>query len=146
MTCVNYYLLVFLEAYADDGRWGYYMYPGVDEKTRLDATVPRLVNDYTRFIVDHREYYEECTTDNTIAILCADSAVLADSKGHQRYIALAQALAESGFQYDVLCAGDGNFIPGHISPEASTTPLHPSVMSRSACHGQPTTDPLPSVG
>jgi len=115
--CVNYHLLMFLEAYANNGRWGYYMYPGVDEKTRLEATVPKLVKDYTRFILEHRQYYEGCTTDNRIAILYADSAVLANPKGHHRYIALAQALAESGFQYDVLYAGDGNFIRGDISPE-----------------------------
>jgi hypothetical protein len=115
--CVNYYLLMFLEAYANNGRWGYYMYPGVDDKTRLEATVPELVKDYTKFILDNREYYEGCTTDNTIAILYADSAVLANPKGHHKYIALAQALAESGFQYDVLYAGDDNFIPGDIAPE-----------------------------
>jgi hypothetical protein len=115
--CVNYYLLMFLESYANNGRWGYYMYPGVDDKTRLEATVPKLVKDYTRFILEHRQYYEGCTTNNAIAILYADSAVLANPKGHHKYIALAQALAESGFQYDVLYAGDDNFIPGDISPE-----------------------------
>jgi hypothetical protein len=115
--CVNYYLLMFLESYANNGRWGYYMYPGVDDKTRLEATVPELVKDYTRFILEHRQYYEGGTTENTIAILYADSAVLANPKGHHKYIALAQALAESGFQYDVLYAGDDNFIPGDIAPE-----------------------------
>ncbi len=116
-TCVNYYLLMFLEAYANNGRWGYYMYPGVDAKTRLEATVPKLVKDYTRFILEHRRYYEGCTTDNKLAILYADSAVLANPKGHHKYIALAQALAESGLQYDVLYAGDDNFISGDIAPE-----------------------------
>jgi hypothetical protein len=115
--CVNYYLLMFLEAYANNGRWGYYMYPGVDEKTRLEATVPELVKDYTKFILEHRQYYEGCATDNEIAILYADSAVLANPKGHHKYIAVAQALAESGFQYDVLFAGDDNFIAGDIAPE-----------------------------
>jgi len=115
--CVNYYLLMFLESYANNGRWGYYMYPGVDDKTRLEATVPELVKDYTRFILEHRQYYEGCTTDNKIAILYADSAVLANPKGHHKFIAVAQALAESGFQYDVLYAGDDNFISGDIDAE-----------------------------
>jgi hypothetical protein len=115
--CINYYLLMFLESYANNGRWGYYMYPGVDDKTRLEATVPELVKDYTKFILDNRQYYEGCTTDNTIAILYADSAVLANPKGHHKYIALAQALAECGFQCDVLYAGDDNFIPGDIAQE-----------------------------
>ncbi len=36
----QYYLLMFLEAYANGGRWGYYWWPGVDVATRLQATVP----------------------------------------------------------------------------------------------------------
>jgi hypothetical protein len=114
---INYYLLMFLESYANNGRWGYYWWPGVDEKTRLEATVPELVKDYTRFILDHRQYYEECTTDNKIAILYANSAVLANPKGHYRYLALAQALAEAGYQYDVVYSGDDIFTPSEIGAE-----------------------------
>ena len=75
------------------------------------------MKDYTRFIVDHRQYYEDFTTDNTLAILYPNSAVLENRKGHFKYIALSQALAESGFQYDVLYVGDDIFTPGDIAPE-----------------------------
>jgi len=114
---LNYYLLMFLESYANNGRWGYYWWPGVDERTRLEATVPEAVKDYTRFIVDHRQYYEELTTDNDLLVLYANSAVLANRKGHFKYLGLAQALAESGFQYDVLYDGDDIFTPGDIATE-----------------------------
>jgi len=87
----------------------------VDEKTRLEATVPELVKDYTRFILDHRRYYEGCTTENKIAILYANSAVLANPKGHYKYLALAQALAEAGYQYDVIYSGDDVFTPSEIA-------------------------------
>ncbi len=114
---VNYYLLMFLEAYANNGRWGYYWWPGVDEKTRLEATVPEAVKDYTRFILAHREYYEGLATDNTLVILYPNSAVLENGKGHFKYLALAQALSESGFQYDVIYVGDDIFTPGDIASE-----------------------------
>ena len=112
---INYYLLMFLESYANNGRWGYYWWPGVDEKTRLEATVPELVKDYTRLILDHRRYYEGCTTENKIAILYANSAMLANPKGHYKYLALAQALAEAGYQYDVIYSGDDVFTPSEIA-------------------------------
>jgi len=35
---LNYYLLMFLESYANNGRWGYYWWPGVDKETRRAAT------------------------------------------------------------------------------------------------------------
>ncbi|MCJ7751050.1 MAG: hypothetical protein MUQ65_08145 [Armatimonadetes bacterium] len=114
---LNYYLLMFLESYANNGRWGYYWWPGVDERTRLEATVPEAVKDYTRFIVDRRQYYEELTTDNDLLVLYANSAVLENRKGHFKYLGLAQALAESGFQYDVLYDGDDIFTPGDIATE-----------------------------
>lgn len=117
---VNYYLLMFLESYANNGRWGYYWWPGVDEETRLAATVPEAVKDYTRFILEHRQYYEELAAENPIAILYANSAVLGNGAGHFKYIALAQALAESGFQYDVLYGGDDVFTPAEIAPETLT--------------------------
>lgn len=114
---VNYYLLMFLESYANNGRWGYYWWPGVDEETRLAATVPEAVKDYTRFILDHRQYYEEFTAENALAIVYANSAVLRNGAGHFKYVALAQALGESGFQYDVLYGGDDVFTPAEIAPE-----------------------------
>jgi hypothetical protein len=114
---VNYYLLMFLESYANNGRWGYYWWPGVDERTRLEATVPKAVKDYTRFILAHRRCYEDLSTDNTIAVIYPDSAVLENPKGHFKFIALGQALAEAGFQYDVLYVGDDIFTPGDIAPE-----------------------------
>ncbi len=114
---VNYYLLMFLEAYANNGRWGYYWWPGVDNETRRAATVPEAVKDYTRFILDHRQYYEEFTTDSTLVILYPHSAVLENGKGHFKYLALAQALSESGFQYDVIYVGDDVFTPGEMNAE-----------------------------
>jgi len=114
---LNYYLLMFLESYANNGRWGYYWWPGVDEKTRLAATAPEAVKEYTRFILNHRQYYEQCATGNEMVILYANSAVLANPKGHFKYLSLAQALAEAGYQYDVLYAGDDIFTPGRIDPD-----------------------------
>ncbi|MHC5034322.1 MAG: hypothetical protein ACYTFZ_04740 [Planctomycetota bacterium] len=114
---VNYYLLMFLESYANNGRWGYYWWPGVDDHTRLDATVPEAVKDYTRFIVDHRRYYEGCGTENEIAVLYANSAILANPKSHFRYIALGQALAEAGYQYDVIYGGDDVFTPSRMDAD-----------------------------
>jgi hypothetical protein len=114
---VSYYLLMFLESYANNGRWGYYWWPGVDEKTRLKATVPEAIKDYTRFILAHRQYYEAFTTHNTLAVLYANSAVLENPKGHFKFVALSQALAEGGFQYDVLYVGDDVFTPSDIAPE-----------------------------
>ncbi len=114
---LNYYLLMFLESYANNGRWGYYWWPGVDDETRLAATVPKAVRNYTRFILDHREYYEDCRTDNELAILYANSAILANPEGHFKYVALAQALAEAGYQYDVLYSGDDLFTPSDIDAQ-----------------------------
>lgn len=36
----GYYLLMFLEAYANGGRWAYNWWPGVDDESRYSATVP----------------------------------------------------------------------------------------------------------
>jgi hypothetical protein len=114
---INYYLLMFLEAYANNGRWGYYWWPGVDAKTRREATAPEAIKDYTQFIVANRQYYEGCETRNEMAVLHADSAVLANPKGHFRYLALAQALAEAGHQYDVIYDGDDEFRPSRLDRE-----------------------------
>ncbi len=75
------------------------------------------MKDYTRFILDHRRYYEGLTTENELAVVYANSAVLASRKGHFKYLALAQALAEAGFQYDVLYVGDDILTAGDIAPE-----------------------------
>ena len=115
---LNYYLLMFLESYANNGRWGYYWWPGVDEQTRLAATVPQAIKDYTRFMVAHREHYEQCSTENELLLLYPHSAMLANPKGHFKYLALAQALAEAGYQYDVHYCGDDVFTPGEIAEDA----------------------------
>ncbi len=114
---LNYYLLMFLEAYANNGRWGYYWWPGVDNETRRAATAPEAIKDYTRFILAHREYYEELATDNALVILYPNSAVLENRKGHFKYLALAQALSESNLQYDVIYVGDDIFTSGDIASE-----------------------------
>ncbi len=114
---LNYYLLMFLEAYANNGRWGYYWWPGVDAEARRAATAPEALKDYTRFIRDHRGYYERCTTANELVVIYANSAVLANPKGHLKYLALAQALAEAGYQYDVLYSGDDIFTPSRLDAE-----------------------------
>ena len=41
---------MFLEAYANGGRWGYYWWPGVDDETRRAATAPDALKDRIRFI------------------------------------------------------------------------------------------------
>ncbi len=115
---INYYLLMFLEAYANYGRWGYYWAPGVDKETRRAATLPEAVKDYTQFMLAHRDCYEGCATDNDLLVLYANSAMLANPQGHFKYLALAQALAEAGYQYDVLYSGDDLFTPGEIAQEA----------------------------
>jgi hypothetical protein len=105
----TYYVLMFLEAYANAGRWGYYWWPGVDHETRLTATAPDELKDHIRFIRDHRELYEEAVPENDLAIVYADGPISQRSGAHQRYLALAQALAESGHQFDVAYVGDGRF-------------------------------------
>jgi hypothetical protein len=115
---LNYYLLMFLESYANNGRWGYYWAPGLDEKARLATTVPEAIKDYTRFILDHRSHYEACQTANDILVVYADSAVFANPKGHFKYLALAQALAEVNYQYDAAYAGDDLFAPGDLDRDA----------------------------
>jgi hypothetical protein len=65
----GYYLLMFLEAYANGGRWGYYWRPGVDAETRLRETAPEVLKRYIRFIADHRNLYEGAVPENDLAIL-----------------------------------------------------------------------------
>jgi hypothetical protein len=112
-----YYELMFLEAYANGGRWGYYWWPGVDVETRLAATAPEALKDRIRFIREHRELYEDAVPNNELAILYADDAIAARPETHDKYVALAQALAEGSIQFDVVYVGDGRFNPNELEPE-----------------------------
>jgi hypothetical protein len=112
----TYYLLMFLEAYANGGRWGYYWWPGVDAETRMAATVPAELETYARFIREHRELYERPVTANELAILYADGPISRRPDGHFSYLALAQALAERGLQFDVVYGGDGRFTADGLDP------------------------------
>jgi hypothetical protein len=103
----QYYLLMFLEAYANGGRWGYYWWPGVDAATRMNATVPTRLKDYIRFISRYRRYYEQVPTANALAILYLDGCISRKPEAHYKYLALAQVMAEAGYQFDVLFYGDG---------------------------------------
>ncbi len=114
----TYYLLMFLEAYANGGRWGYYWWPGVDAATRLAATAPEALKIWIRFIDGNRDLYEGATTRNELAILYADGPILEHPEGHASYLALAQALAERSVQFDVLYGGDGRFNPDALDPDA----------------------------
>jgi hypothetical protein len=114
----TYYELMFLEAYAHRGRWGYYWWPGVDVQTRLAATAPETLKDHIRFIRDHRELYEDAVPNNELAILYADDAIAARPETHDTYVALAQALAERSMQFDVVYVGDGRFNPDELDAEA----------------------------
>ena len=112
----TYYLLMYLEAYAHGGRWGYYWWPGVDVETRMAATVPVELETYGRFIREHRDLYEDPTSANEIAILYADGPISARPSSHLRYLALAQALEERGYQFDVVYGGDGRFNADNLDP------------------------------
>ena len=114
----TYHLLMFLEAYANGGRWGYYWWPGVDASTRLAATAPEALKTWIRFIDEHRDLYEGTTTRNPVAILYAEGSIAQRPETHRKYLALAQALAERGVQYDVIYCGDGRFNLDTIDPEA----------------------------
>lgn len=103
----TYYTLMFLEAYANYGRWGYYWWPGVDVETRVKATAPEQIKDYTRLFKQHRQYFENLTTENSLAILYLNSSMRARPEAHFKYLALAQALSEAGYQFDVIYGGDG---------------------------------------
>ncbi len=103
----QYYLLMFLESYANGGRWGYNWWPGVNAATRLKATVPARLKDYIRFISRYRRYYEQVQTANDLAILYLDGCISRKPEAHYKYLALAQVMAEAGYQFDVLFYGDG---------------------------------------
>jgi hypothetical protein len=112
----GYYLLMFLEAYANGGRWAYNWWPGADDQARYSATVPPRLKDYIEFIATNREFFERAETSNDLAILYLDSCISQKPAGHRKYLALAQALAETGYQYDVLYVGDGRFNPAWLDP------------------------------
>jgi hypothetical protein len=113
----TYYVLMFLEAYANGGRWGYYWWPGVDIQTRLAATAPEALKAYIRFIGEHRGLYEAAVAKNELAILYADGAISQRPETHVKYLALAQALAERGHQFDVVYGGHGRFNPDELDPQ-----------------------------
>jgi hypothetical protein len=116
----GYYLLMFLEAYANGGRWAYNWWPGVDDQTRYSVTVPTRLKDYIEFIVSNREYFDQAETGNELAILYLDSCISQKPQAHQKYLGLAQALAEAGYQYDVLYVADGTFHPALLDPDRLT--------------------------
>lgn len=113
----TYHLLMFLESYANAGRWGYYWWPGVAARTRLAATAPESLKTWIPFIEEHRELYEGGVADNELAVLYADGAISRRPETHRKYLALAQALSEGGFQFDVVYGGDGRFNPDALDPE-----------------------------
>jgi hypothetical protein len=110
----RYYELMFLEAYANAGRWGYYWWPGVDPDSRRKATAPEALKGHIRFIAAHRELYEQPVSMNDLAVLYLDGPILRRPQTHQKYLALAQALAETSYQFDVLYTGDGEFNPDQL--------------------------------
>ncbi len=119
----GYYLLMFLEAYANGGRWAYNWWPGVDDQTRYSVTVPTRLKDYIEFIVSNREYFEQAETGNELAILYLDSCISQKPQAHQKYLGLAQALAEAAYLTDVggqvVIYGDAAGVPGRQEDERS---------------------------
>jgi hypothetical protein len=108
---LRYYELMFLEAYANGGRWGYYWWPGVDVDARREATAPEVLKDHIRFISEHRDLYDRPGSRNDLAVLYAEGPILRHPDGHVRYLALSQALSEAVCQFDVVYVGDGDFNP-----------------------------------
>jgi len=113
----RYYELMFLEAYANAGRWGYFWGPGVDAAARRRASAPDPLKDHIDFIQTHRYLYEEGVSMNDIAVLYLDGPILRRPEAHQKFLGLTQALAEGGFQFDVLYGGDGWFNPDTLDRE-----------------------------
>jgi len=107
----RYYELMFLEAYANAGRWGFFWGPGVDAAARRLASAPEPLKDHIEFIRTHRYLYEEGVSMNDIAVLYLDGPIMRRPETHQKFLGLAQAFAEGGFQFDVLYGGDGWFNP-----------------------------------
>jgi hypothetical protein len=114
---LRYYELMFLEAYANGGRWGYYWWPGVDVEERRAATAPEALKEHIGFIRANHDLYERPGAPNEAAIVYAEGSILRRPEGHLRYLALAQTLAEAGCQFDVVYVGDGAFNPAALDPE-----------------------------
>ncbi len=114
----RYYELMFLEAYANGGRWGYYWWPGVDPETRRGATAPDVLKEHIGFIGAHRDLYGQATPMNDLAIVYLDGPIMHRPPMHTKYVALAQALAELGYQFDVIFVGDGEFNPDDLHAAA----------------------------
>lgn len=112
----RYYEMMFLEAYANLGRWGYNWWPGVDEAARREATAPEALKAWTAFMRDHPGYYAGLTTSNDVAVIYSNAAVLAAPNSHYQYLALAQALYEGGVQFDVVYTGDDRFAAAELDP------------------------------
>jgi len=106
-TRTEYYTLMFVEAYANNGRWGFNWWPGADPRARVEATVPAHLQEYIHLFKRYRHYLEPMCTRNTLAILYLNSSIRVRPQAHFKYLALAQALYEAGYQYDVLYGGDG---------------------------------------
>jgi hypothetical protein len=113
----RYYELMFLEAYANRGRWGYYWWPGVDDRTRRDATAPDSIKTWTAFMRAHRDLYAGLETANEVALVYSNAAVLAQPASHDRFLALAQALYEASVQFDVIYTGDDRFAPADLDQD-----------------------------
>jgi len=114
----RYYELMFWEAYANGGRWGYYWWPGVDAETRRRATAPEALRSSIAFIDAHRELYEDTGSINDLAVLYLEGPIMRRPTTHDGFVALVQALAESSYQFDVLYCGDGSFNPDGLDAAA----------------------------
>jgi hypothetical protein len=110
----RYYELMFLEAYAHGGRWGYYWWPGVDAETRRKATAPDTLKTSIGFIGANRELFEDPEPANDLLVLYPDGPIMRRPETHFAFVALAQALGELGFQFDVRYVGDGEFNPDDL--------------------------------
>jgi hypothetical protein len=128
----RYYELMFLEAYANGGRWGYYWWPGVDPDTRRRATAPDALKSSIAFIDAHRDLYEDAGSINDLAVLYLEGPIMRRPTTHDGFLALTQALAESGYQCDVLYCGDGGFNPDAL--EAATLDRYAAIMVPEARH------------
>jgi hypothetical protein len=114
----RYYELMFLEAYANGGRWGYFWWPGVDDETRRRTTAPDALKTYISFIGSHGGLFDGVEPMNDIAVLYLEGPIMRRPTTHDGYVALAQALAESGYQFDVVHCADGRFNDEAIDADA----------------------------